>query len=312
MKSLADAHTWDVVEWPLNTNIISYKWVFKIKKNTAGEIDKYKVQLVACGFTQQYGVDYDEIYAPVARLTSLCLILAITAHHNWDVDVFYFHSVFLNRKLDDNEVIFMELPPGFDTQDHDLVARLCIALYSSKQGTLKWYLCLYGTVKELSFVHMEADWSMFVVNIAHHILILALHVDNCTVTRDSATLIKAFKDEIGSHFWITDLRPISWLLGMKVTHNHTAHTISLSQELYVTDILAKYNFTNTKPVSIPLDPHIQLSEKQSPQMMGKITCMHNIPYWQAVGSLIHLASGTGVTFGPGRDERRLLRLVRGF
>ena len=80
---------------------------------------------------------------------------------------------------------------------------------------------------------------------------------------------------------------------MKVTRNHTAHTISLSQEPYVTDILAKYNFTNTKPVSIPLDPHIQLSEKQSPQTMGEITCMHNIPYWQAVGSLIHLASGTG-------------------
>ena len=76
------------------------------------------------------------------------------------------------------------------------------------------------------------------------------------------------------------------------------HTISLSQEPYVTTILAKYNFTDTKPVSIPLDPHIQLSEKQSPQTMGEITHMHNIPYWQAVGSLIHLASGTqsNITF----------------
>ena len=70
---------------------------------------------------------------------------------------------------------------------------------------------------------MEADWGMFVVNIAHHILILALHVDNCTVTGDSAPLIKVFKDEIGSHFQVTDLRPISWLLGMKVTHDCTAH-----------------------------------------------------------------------------------------
>ena len=122
LKSLADAHTWDVVEWPLNTNIVSCEWVFKIKKNSAGEINKYKAWLVACSFTQQYGVDYDEIYTPVACLASLCLILAIMAHHNWDVNVFDFHSAFLNGKLDDNEVIFMELPSGFDTQGHDLVA----------------------------------------------------------------------------------------------------------------------------------------------------------------------------------------------
>ena len=131
-----------------------------------------------------------------------------------------------------------------------------------------------------------------------HILILASHVDNYTVTGNSAPLINVFKDKIGSRFRITDLGPISWLLGMKVTCDHTAHTISLSQEPYVTTILAKCNFTNTKPVSIPLGPHIQLSEKQSSQTMGKIAHMHNIPYQQAVGSLIHLASGTqpNITF----------------
>jgi hypothetical protein len=77
LKSLDEAHTWNVVEHPKNTNIVSCKWVFKIKKNSAGEINKYKVQLVVHGFTQQYGVDYDETYAPVAHLASLQLILAI-------------------------------------------------------------------------------------------------------------------------------------------------------------------------------------------------------------------------------------------
>ena len=66
LKRLADAHTWNVVERPKDVNVVSCKWVFKIKKNTAGEIDKYKARLVARGFTQQYGVDYHEIYAPVA------------------------------------------------------------------------------------------------------------------------------------------------------------------------------------------------------------------------------------------------------
>ena len=139
---------------------------------------------------------------------------------------------------------------------------------------------------------MEADWGVFIVNIAKHILILTSHVDDCTITGDSSTLIKAFKHEIGLHFQITDLGPINWLLGMKVTQDRQAHTISLSQEPYVNSILAKYNFVDMKPVSIPLDSHIQLSEKQSPKTTNKIAHMRNIPYRQAIRSLIHLATRT--------------------
>ena len=116
LKSLDDARTWNMVERPKNTNVVSCKWVFKIKKNAAGEIDKYKARLVAHGFTQQYGVNYHETYALVAWLALLRLILAIAAHHDWDIDVFDFHSTFLSGKLDDNEVIYMELPPGFNKQ----------------------------------------------------------------------------------------------------------------------------------------------------------------------------------------------------
>ena len=120
-KSLDNTHTWNVVDRRKDTNVVSCKWVFKIKKNAVGEIDKYKARLVARGFTQQYSVDYNETYAPVARLTSLRLILVIAAHQNWDIDIFDFHSAFLNSKLDDDKIIFMELPPGFDKQDCDLV-----------------------------------------------------------------------------------------------------------------------------------------------------------------------------------------------
>ena len=120
---------------------------------------------------------------------------------------------------------------------------------------------------------MEADWGVFVTNIAKHILILMSHVDDCTITGDLSTLIKAFKHEISLHFWITDLGPINWLLDMKVTRDRQAHTIFLSQEPYVNGILSKYNFVDMKPVSIPLDRHIQLSEKQSPKTTNEIAHM---------------------------------------
>jgi len=139
---------------------------------------------------------------------------------------------------------------------------------------------------------MEVDWGVFIANIAKHLLVLASHVDDCTITGSSSALIKAFKDEIGTRFRLTDLGPISWLLSMKVTRDHANHTISLSQELYVNMILTKYNFSDVKPVAIPLDLHIQLLEKQSPKTTSEITRMRNILYRQVVGSLIHFAAGT--------------------
>jgi len=107
-------------------------------------------------------VDYYETYAPVARLASLRLILAIAARQDWDIDVFDFHSAFLNGKLDDNEIIYMDLPPGIDKGGENVVARLHIALYGSKQGALKWYERLCSELTELGFCRAESDWGVFV------------------------------------------------------------------------------------------------------------------------------------------------------
>ena len=93
-------------------------------QNAVGKIDKYKARLVMHGFTQVYGIDYYETYAPVAHLASLRLILALAVHHDWEIKVFDFHSAFLNGKLNNNKVIYMELPPGFEKSDRDTVAHL--------------------------------------------------------------------------------------------------------------------------------------------------------------------------------------------
>ena len=113
LQSLKEARTWDIVECPDGVNVVGCKWVFKIKKNAAGEIEKYKARLMAKGYSQIQGVDYDETYAPVARLASLRTVLAIAARNDWDIDVFDFHSTFLNGKLDEGEDIYMELLAGY-------------------------------------------------------------------------------------------------------------------------------------------------------------------------------------------------------
>jgi len=293
LASLEAARTWDVVECPKGVNIIGCKWVFKIKRNAAGEIDKYKARLVAKGYSQVQGVDYDETYAPVARLSSLRTILAIAARNDWDIDVFDFQSTFLNGKLDKGEDLYMELPPGYnvDKRLEHAVAKLQVALYGSKQGALKWYLELCSSLRELGLNRAHLDWGVFYVHIRHDILLLASHVDNCTITSSSRELMRLFKDEIRAKYKITDLGPISWVLGMKVIHDRAARTISLSQEPYIDAIITKYNFSDFKPLSIPMDPNIQLS-RSTPKSVTDTTRMKNVPYRAAVGLLMYLAVAT--------------------
>ena len=117
LDSLEKMGTWRMVKRPPDTNVVDTKWVLKIKKNSAGEIDKYKARLIARGFTQIYGIDYYETYAPVARLTSFGLMLALAARKGWAVDNFNFNQAYLNSKLDDDEVVYVEQPPGYKTKN---------------------------------------------------------------------------------------------------------------------------------------------------------------------------------------------------
>ena len=144
LSSLEKMGTWRLVKRTPNTNVVDSKWVLRIKKNSASEIDKYKARLVARGFTQIYGVDYYETYAPVARLTSFRLLLAIATRNGWTVDNFDFNSAYLNSKLADDEVVYIKQPPDYETKDrNNWVMRLLKSLYGLKQGAKNWYDHLY-------------------------------------------------------------------------------------------------------------------------------------------------------------------------
>ena len=100
-------------------------------------MDKYKARLVACGFTQIYGVDYFQTFSPIARLASFRVILALAARYDWDVQCFDFNGAYLNGELDANEEIYMQAPPGYEADLADKVLRLLKSLYGLKQAACK-------------------------------------------------------------------------------------------------------------------------------------------------------------------------------
>ena len=293
MDALTKAETWIKVERPKDRNVVQSKWVFKIKKDAEGMIERYKARLVAKGFTQVENIDYYETWAPVAKLASIRTILAIAARNSWAIDMFDFHSAFLNGELDDDEEVYMEYPPGLDEIDtRQFCLRLKKLIYGLKQAGRKWYDVVCRTFASLGFKKSEADPAVFYLHFDGNILIMAIHVDDCTITGNNNDLIQQYKKKIQSKYSLTDLGPINWLLGIKVTRDREAKTISLSQSSYIDSILTRFNFADCKPVATPMDPSMRFSKDQCPQTTEEIAEMRKVPYLEAVGSLNYLAVAT--------------------
>jgi transposase InsO family protein len=291
IASLKQAGTWATVPRPAGKNVVGCKWVFRLKRKADGSVDKYKARLVARGFTQVYGVDYYDTYSPVARLASFRLILALAARYNWEIAAFDFNSAYLNGKLDADEEIYMEEPPGYESEE-DAVMRLLKALYGLKQAGRKWYKALAEVLADLGFRVCSADPGVFVARIMGHILILAVHVDDCAMTGSSARLIATYRGKLNDRYALTDLGPVSWLLGIQVTRDRTARTISLSQEAYIGSIIARFGLTDAKSQSTPMIPTASYSSKDSPASATDAARMRKVPYREAIGSLMYAAVAT--------------------
>jgi hypothetical protein len=241
--------------------------------------------------TQVYGVDYFETFAPVARLASIRSILAIAACNDWDIGMFNFHSAYLNGELDED--IFMEQPPHYEMADQDCyVVKLHKTLYGLKQAGRKWYDSLFHSLADIGFNKTEADLAVFYVHAGNDVVILAIHVDDSTMTSSSVTLQQEFKACINTKFQLTDLGPISWLLGLTITHNRATRTLSLSQHAYINTLLHCFNLEDCKSLAQPLDLHTQLSKDQCPTTIEEKAVMKAVPYREVVGALNWVAVGT--------------------
>ena len=138
IEAIKRNETWELTTLPVGVKTIGVKWVFKTKLNESGEIDKCKARLVAKGYAQQYGVDYTEVYAPVARLDTIRLVIALAAQEGWSIFQLDVKSAFLHGEL--SEEVFVQQPQGYETKGEEpKVYKLNKALYGLKQAPRVWY-----------------------------------------------------------------------------------------------------------------------------------------------------------------------------
>lgn len=228
LKGLVENGTWELVDCPAGVNVVGCRFVFAIKKNAAGAIERYKARLVAQGYTQVPGVDYFDTFSPVAKLASLRLMLAMAARYDWDVEQMDVKQAYLKALL--TEVIYMRQPPGFAVPGQEKkVLQLKKALYGLKQSGRAWYEMMCAILKGFGFTRSEVDHAVFHRRVGTtDVVIIAAHVDDLTIVASTKASMTETKRQLRSKLEMTDLGEIHWLLGIEIRRDRERRTISLA------------------------------------------------------------------------------------
>uniref|UniRef100_A0A2N9HTG2 CCHC-type domain-containing protein n=1 Tax=Fagus sylvatica TaxID=28930 RepID=A0A2N9HTG2_FAGSY len=277
LQALEKTHTWDLVDLPHGKSAIGCKWVYKIKTKSDGSIERYKARLVAKGYAQEYGIDYEETFAPVARITSVRSLLAIAAVHQWPLFQMDVKNAFLNGEL--TEEVYMQAPPGY-SDCSDKVCLLRRALYGLKQAPRAWFAKFSSIVHQFGFSSSSHDTALFIRRSDKGMILLLLYVDDMIITGDDHSGISDFKLFLHQQFEMKDLGHLSYFLGLEVSSDSTGYY--LSQAKYASDLLSRTGLTDTKVVSTPLEMNARLTPLDGTPLNDATL------YRQLVGSLVYL------------------------
>lgn len=258
IKSIEENNTWEVVDLPEEAKVIGVKWIFKTKYNEKGEVDKFKARLVAKGYHQRLGVDFHEVFAPVARWDTIRTLLAKAAEKEWKVFQLDVKSAFLQGDL--NEDVYIEQPRGFELkEDGDKVYKLRKALYGLRQAPRAWYSRLEGYFAKEGFKKCYCEHTLFIKTEKEQVLIVSVYVDDLIYTGNSETLLKHFKISMMKEFAMTDLGMMKYFLGVEVTQDE--HGIFISQQKYAVEILDKFGMESCNSVRNTIVPGQKLSKE---------------------------------------------------
>jgi hypothetical protein len=283
--------TWELVKLPHGCKAIGSKWVFKVKRNPDGTVECYKARLLAKGFGQRSGIDFDKMFAPTTKWAALCAILVLAALENLELESIDISNTYLNGELHDVNV-YMQQPDGFAKCNSTWVACLLKGLYGLKQGGHKWFCRFEEVLVELGFVCIRSDSLVFMWEKDGVKVIVPVLVDDITLASKLKEKITEIKGLLAQCFKLRDLGPTSFLLGVQIHRERSVRTLHRSQRQYTLDLLDPFSFTDCSPVSTPLNPGPRLNMSQCPQTPEDNEFMRNKPYVSAVGALMYLAIAT--------------------
>lgn len=260
IEAIESNKTWELMELPTGHKPIDLKWVFKLKKDTDGKIIKHKARLVAKGYVQKHGVDYEEVFAPVTRMETVRLLIALAARNEWEIHHLDVKSAFLNGVL--LEEVYVSQPRGFEKEGEERkVYKLIKALYGLKQAPRAWYARLNKCLTELGFTKCPFEHAVYIKHEGNEALIVGVYVDDLLVTGTSVAKISKFKQQMNSEFEMSNLGKLAYYIGIEVNQIHGR--IELKQTAYAKKVLEKAGLLGCNSVKYPMEPKVQLHKDEN-------------------------------------------------
>ncbi|XP_071685432.1 uncharacterized protein [Lolium perenne] len=259
-SALIKNDTWQLVPPSTGVNVIDSKWVFKVKHNSDGSIERYKARLVAKGFRQRYGQDYEKTFSPVVKPTTIRLLLSLAVSRGWHLRQLDIQNAFLNGVLE--EEVFMRQPPGFEDPSRPRhLCRLQKAIYGLKQAPRAWHARLSSVLGSIGFRPSTADTSLFILSRSNITMFLLVYVDDIIVVSSSASATDRLILEMRSAFAVKDLGPLHYFLGLEV-HQQPSGGLLLTQKKYAMELLQRANMLKCTPATTPMTVIDKLSASE--------------------------------------------------
>ena len=300
ITDLVKHDTWELVsidDVPKDRKIVKSRFVYTIKYNRDGTIERFKSRFVACGYSQVKNLDYSETFSATLRSTSFRLLMAVAAGLKLQLDHFDVTSAFTQSEIDAE--IYVQPPPGqFATKDakgRPKILKLKKALYGTKQASKLWQDTLVRHLLKMGFTRLNNDPCMFTLHGHKHTMIVGVYVDDVIVAHNSPELLDWFKREFTGPkgFNSKHLGKLTWFLGMAIDQ-HSDHSVTIHQSKYIEKLLAKFlphDTNSARAHTMPCDPEAfqRLTKSRSPEERERVA---KLPYLELVGSLLYLSTMT--------------------
>ncbi|CAL2246345.1 unnamed protein product [Prunus armeniaca] len=259
LEMIEKNNTWKLVDKPFGKPIIGVKWVYKMKLNLDGSVQKNKARLVAKGYSQKPRIDYNETFAPIARLDTIRTLIAL-------------------------EEVYVEQPHGFVKENQEIrVYKLNKASYGLKQAPRAWYDEIDSYFNKAGFKKSPSEATLYVkTSEASGILIVSLYVDDIVYTESCPKLLEEFKNDMMQHCEMTNLGLLYHFLGIGVVQ--TDKHIFLHQKKYALKVIEKFRLKDCKSVVTPLVANERLCKKDGSEATNESE------YRQIVGGLLYLTA----------------------
>ena len=285
MESLHKNEVWDLVKLPKDRKAVGSKWVFKLKVGPDGLVQRYKARLVAQGFSQKHGFDYDETFYPVVRFESLRTVIALAVQNGLKLPQMDVTTAFLNGELE--EEVYMKQPEGFAAKgQEDLVCKLKRSIYGLKQSPRCWNSALDNQLKKMGFVQAKGDSCLYMAS-EGEMFMVAVYVDDIILAGKSNKRIAEVKQNLAKQFQVKDIGELHYFLGLKVVQDKESGGVHIGQPAYAEKVLQQFGMEKAKTVTTPVDASVKLIKATEDD-----ECVDQQLYQSAVGSLLYLSTAT--------------------